>query len=155
MKTPILDRIDQELLRLLQADARQSNSALAEQISLSPTPCLRRLRKLESSGVIKGYTAILDQAAVGLDVAALAFVKLEKNTAANGEAFEKTVAVLSEVMECCVVTGAHDYVLRIVARDLGAYERFLKQKLATVDGVADIETMIILNQTMSRSVLPL
>ena len=155
MKTPILNRIDQELLRLLQADARQSNSALAEQINLSPTPCLRRLRKLESSGVIKGYTAILDQAAVGLDVAAFAFVKLEKNTAANGEAFEKTVAVLSEVMECCVVTGAHDYVLRIVARDLGAYERFLKQKLATVDGVADIETMIILNQTMSRSVLPL
>ena len=151
----MLDKTDRELLRQLQSNARASNALLAERINLSPTPCLRRVRKLESSGVIKGYAAVVDPAAVGLSVAAFAFVKLEKNTAENGEAFEQAVALLPEVMECCVVTGIHDYVLRIVAKDLNAYERFLKAELATLDGVADIETTIILNQAMSRSVLPL
>lgn len=149
-----LDRIDRELLRELQADGRATNVDLAERVNLSHSPCLRRVRKLEASGVIKRYTAIVDQEAVGLDVSAFAFVKLDRNTAAQGEAFERSVSGLSEVMECCVVTGGHDYVLRIVASDLGAYERFVKERLATVEGVADIETMIILNQTMSRSVLP-
>ena len=151
----MLDKTDRELLRQLQSNARASNALLAERINLSPTPCLRRVRKLESSGVIKGYAAVVDPAAVGLRVGAFAFVKLEKNTAENGEAFEQAVALLPEVMECCVVTGIHDYVLRIVAKDLNAYERFLKAELATLDGVADIETTIILNQAMSRSVLPL
>ncbi len=151
----MLDKTDQELLRQLQSNARISNALLAERINLSPTPCLRRVRKLESSGIIKGYVAVVDPAAVGLRVAAFAFVKLEKNTAEKGEAFEKAVALLSQVMECCVVTGIHDYVLRIVANDLNAYERFIKADLATLDGVADIETTIILNQAMSRSVLPL
>ena len=151
----MLDKTDRELLRQLQSNARASNALLAERINLSPTPCLRRVRKLESSGIIKGYAAVVDPAAVGLRVAAFAFVKLEKNTAENGEAFEKAVALLPEVMECCVVTGSHDYVLRIVSKDLNAYERFLKAELATLDGVADIETTIILNQAMSRSVLPL
>ena len=150
-----LDRIDRELLRELQANGRATNVDLAERVNLSHTPCLRRVRKLEARGVIKRYTAIVDQEAVGLDVSAFAFVKLDRNTAAKGEAFERSVSGLSEVMECCVVTGGHDYVLRIVASDLGAYERFVKEHLATVEGVADIETMIILNQTMSRSVLPL
>lgn len=150
-----LDRIDLELLRQLQADGRTKNVDLAERVNLSPTPCLRRVRKLEASGVIRRYAAVVDEAAVGLNVGAFAFVKLDRNTAARGEAFEKTVARLSDVMECCVVTGAHDYVLRIVAQDLGAYERFIKEKLATIKGVADIETMIILNRTMARSVLPL
>ena len=151
----MLDKTDRELLRQLQSNARASNALLAERINLSPTPCLRRVRKLESSGVIKGYAAVVDPAAVGLHVAAFAFVKLDKNTAENGEAFEQAVALLPEVMECCVVTGIHDYVLRIVAKDLNAYERFLKAELATLDGVADIETTIILNQAMSRSGLPL
>ena len=149
-----LDRIDRELLRQLQSDGRTTNVDLAERVNLSPTPCLRRVRKLEASRTIKRYTALVDQAAVGLNVGAFAFIKLDRNTAARGEAFEKTVARLPQVMECCVVTGAHDYVLRIVARDLGAYERFIKERLATIGGVADIETMIILNQTMVRSVLP-
>ena len=152
---PELDRIDRKLLRALQADGRATNVELAERVNLSHTPCLRRVRKLEASGVIKRYTAVVDQAAIGLDIGAFAFGRRDRNTAAKGEAFERSVAGLSEVMECCVVTGSHDYVLRIVARDLGAYERFVKEKLATIKGVADIETTIILNQTMLRSVLPL
>ena len=150
-----LDRIDRKLLRELQADGRATNVELAERVSLSHTPCLRRVRKLEANGVIKRYTAIVDPGAVGLHVGAFAFVKLDRNTAAKGAAFERSVAALSEVMECCVVTGGHDYVLRIVAEDLGAYERFLKERLATIEGVDDIETMIILSQTMLRPVLPL
>ena len=152
---PELDRIDRKLLRALQSDGRATNVELAERVNLSHTPCLRRVRKLEASGVIKRYTAVVEQGAIGLDIGAFAFVKLDRNTAAKGEAFERSVASLSEVMECCVVTGSHDYVLRIVARDLGAYERFVKEKLATIEGVADIETTIILNQTMLRSMLPL
>ena len=150
-----LDRIDRKLLRELQADGRATNVELAERVSLSHTPCLRRVRKLEAKGVIKRYTAIVDPEAVGLRVGAFAFVKLDRNTATKAAAFERAVAALSEVMECCVVTGGHDYVLRIVATDLGAYERFLKERLAAVEGVADIETMIILSQTMFRPVLPL
>lgn len=150
-----LDRIDRKLLRELQADGRATNVELSERVNLSHTPCLRRVRKLEASGVIKRYTAIVDPETVGLHVGAFAFVKLDRNTTEKGKAFERSVAALSEVMECCVVTGGHDYVLRIVAPDLGAYDRFLKERLATVEGVADIETMIILNQSMLRPVLPI
>ena len=152
---PELDRIDRKLVRELQANGRATNVELAERVNLSHTPCLRRVRKLEARGVIKRYTAIVDPETVGLHVGAFAFVKLDRNTAAKAAAFETSVAALSQVMECCVVTGSHDYVLRIVAPDLGAYERFLKERLAAVRGVADIETMIILSQTMFRPVLPI
>ena len=150
-----LDRIDRKLLALLQSDARISNAELAEKVNLSPTPCLRRLRKLEKEGWIEGYFAKLNEKQLGFEIAAMVFVKLGKNTKSNGEAFEHALETLPEVTECCVVAGAHDYVLRVVTRSLRDYEYFLKERLATVKQVADLESLIILNRKVSKSELPL
>ena len=150
-----LDRIDRKLLALLQSDARISNAELAEKVNLSPTPCLRRLRKLEKEGWIEGYFAKLNEKQLGFEIAAMVFVKLGKNTKSNGEAFEHALENLPEVTECCVVAGAHDYVLRVVTRSLRDYEYFLKERLATVKQVADLESLIILNRKVSKSELPL
>lgn len=150
-----LDRVDRQILSILQRDARISNAELAEKVNLSPTPCLRRLRKLENEGWICQYRAELNEKRLGFEVAAMVFVKLDKNTKANGDAFEKALETLPEVTECCVVAGAHDYVLRVVTRTLGAFEHFLKEDLATIDMVGDLESQIILNQTLYRNGLPL
>lgn len=149
-----LDRIDRQILAELQHDGRISNTDLAERVNLSPTPCLRRLRKLEQLGLINNYTAVLDRNALGLEVSAFAFIKLDANTKEVGRSFETAVSAIPEVMDCCVVASRYDYVLRIVTTDLAAYERFLKEKLANLKGVADIESMIILNEVMRRTALP-
>jgi DNA-binding Lrp family transcriptional regulator len=150
-----LDSTDRAILSILQRDARISNADLAQKVHLSPTPCLRRLRRLEKEGWIKQYRAELDTKLLGFEVAAMVFIKLDKNTKSNGEAFERALEDLPQVTECCVVAGAHDYVLRVVTRSLGDYERFLKESLATVEQVADLESLIILNQRLARNALPL
>jgi len=149
------DRIDKQILSLLEKNARISNAELAERVNLSPTPCLRRLRRLESSGLIRSYSAILNEKALGLQVSALVYVNLEKNTKRNGEIFEAALRDLSEVMECYVVAGSHDYVLKVVTRDLEDYERFIKERLAEVKHVADLESVIILKQSLHRGSLPI
>ena len=150
-----LDHVDCQILAELQRNGRISNAELADRVNLSPTPCLRRLRKLEQQGLIREYTALLDRTALGLEVSAFAFVKLDKNSREHGTKFEAAVARIPEVMECCLVASSYDYVLRVVAKDLTAYERFLKDKLANLAMVSDIETMIILNEVMHRTALPI
>jgi DNA-binding Lrp family transcriptional regulator len=150
-----IDTIDRKILSLLENNARISNAELAERVNLSPTPCLRRLRKLEDNGFIRNYTAILNEKELGFLVSAYVFVNLEKNTKENGQAFETAVRQLPEVTECCVVAGRHDYVLKVVTRSLEDYDRFMKENLAEVKPIADLESMIILNQSMYRSGLPL
>lgn len=149
------DAIDKKILSLLEQNARISNAELAERVNLSPTPCLRRLRRLEKSGLIRGYGAILDAKALGLQVSALLFVNLDKNTKENAELFEAALKSLPEVMECFVVAGRHDYVLRIVTRDLDDYERFIKEQLAVLEKVVDLESIIILKQNLFRRHLPI
>ncbi len=153
--TTKLDKTDLKILKALQANARISNAELAEHVNLSQTPCLRRLRKLESQGVIQQYRAQLDRKKLGLQVSAFVFVKLERNTAQNGQEFEAAVARLPQVTECCVLAGRHDYSLRIVTADLESYERFIKHDLAHVKEIAHIESTIILNQVLDRAVLEL
>lgn len=150
-----LDKIDLKILNILQNNARISNADLATKVNLSQTPCLRRLRKLEASGVIKQYCTRLNNKQLGLNISAFVFVKLERNTAQNGKEFEDAVSILPEVMECCVLAGSHDYSLRIVTSDLDAYERFIKSKLAHIEKVAHIESTIILNQVMDRQTIDL
>ena len=112
---------------------------LAAKVGLSPSPCLRRVRMLERDGVISRYVAVLDQRAVGLPVSVFVSIKLEKQREESLNRFAKAVERWPEVLECYLMTGSRDYWLRVVVPDLDAYERFVKQKLTRVEGIASIE----------------
>ncbi len=149
-----MDETDRQLLRALKADARISNVDLAERVNLSPTPCLRRVKKLEQQGVIKGYEAIIDPVALGHEVSVFAFVKLGRKSSENADAFERAIGALDAVTECSVIAGSYDYLVRIVARSLQDYERLLKERLANIETIADIESMVVLKQVECSSGLP-
>ncbi len=136
---PELDDIDRRILSTLQADGRISLADLAVQVGLSASPCLRRVRNLEKTGVIARYVAVLDQRAVGLPVSVFVSIKLEKQRQESLDRFEKAIARWPEVLECYLMTGSRDYWLRVVVPDLDAYERFVKQKLTRIEGIASIE----------------
>jgi len=152
---PELDDIDRKILTLLQDDGRMSLADLAEKVGLSPSPCLRRMRNLEKAGVIARYVAVLDQQAVGLPVSVFISIKLASQKQDALDRFAKTISYWPEVLECYLMTGPRDYWLRVVVPDLAAYERFLKQKLTRVDGVASIESSFALEQVKYTNVLPL
>jgi Lrp/AsnC family transcriptional regulator, leucine-responsive regulatory protein len=149
-----LDDIDRKILEQLQADGRMSLNDLAAKVGLSPSPCLRRVRMLERDGVISRYVAVLDQRAVGLPVSVFVSIKLEKQRQESLDRFAKTIARWPEVLECYLMTGPRDYWLRVVVPDLDAYERFVKQKLTRVEGIASIESSFALEQVKYTNVLP-
>jgi Lrp/AsnC family leucine-responsive transcriptional regulator len=150
-----LNKIDLKILSHLQNNARLTNVELSEHIHLSQSPCLRRVRNMESSRIIKGYVALVDQNAVGLPVSVFVNVRLEKQIERALEKFEETVQDWSEVMECYLMTGDSDYLLRVVASDLAAYERFLMDKLTCVPGVASINSSFALKQVTYKTALPI
>lgn len=155
MPIPQLDAIDIRIIRALQSDGKVTIGDLAEQVGLSPSPCARRVRLLEQAGIIKGYSAVIDQTKVGLPISAFASIKLERQREEDLDRFAQAVAKWPEVVDCYLMTGQRDYLMRIVARDLEAYERFLKQKLTRLDGVASIETSFALGQVKRSEVLPI
>lgn len=155
MPISALSEIDYKILKYLQDNARLSNVELSEHIHLSQSPCLRRVRNMEASGVIKGYVALVDQNTVGLPVSVFVNVRLEKQIERALEIFEETVQNWSEVMECYLMTGDSDYLLRVVASDLAAYERFLMDKLTRVPGVASINSSFALKQVTYKTALPI
>jgi Lrp/AsnC family leucine-responsive transcriptional regulator len=150
-----LNEIDLKILSHLQNNARLTNVELSEHIHLSQSPCLRRVRNMESSGIIQGYVALVDQNAVGLPVSVFVNVRLEKQIERALEKFEEIVQDWSEVMECYLMTGDSDYLLRVVASDLAAYERFLMDKLTCVPGVASINSSFALKQVTYKTALPI
>ena len=150
-----LDSIDRRILVALQEDARLTVQQLAERVGLSASPCARRVRLLEAAGVIKAYVALVDQVAVGLPVSVFASVKLERQREEELDRFAVAVARWPEVVDCYLMTGQRDYLLRIVVEDLEAYERFLKDKLTRLDGVASIESSFALGQVKRASALPI
>lgn len=150
-----LDVTDLRLLQTVQEDARLSNVELAERIGLSPSPCLRRLRRLEEDGVIKGYMTLLDQKAVGLPVNIFISVTLKEQTEHALDEFESRIRQLPQVMECYLMTGAADYLLRVVTADLAAYENFLKEHLTRISSIASIQSSFALKQVSFRTALPL
>jgi Lrp/AsnC family leucine-responsive transcriptional regulator len=152
MKT--IDAIDRKIIAAVQADGRISTQDLAAKVGLSASPCARRVRMLEEAGIIKGYTAVIDQTKVGLPVSAFASIKLERQREEYLDRFAKAVSRWPEVVDCYLMTGQRDYLMRIVVRDLAAYERFLKEKLTRLDGVASIETSFALGQLKRSEVLP-
>ncbi len=146
----LLDDVDLRILRELTRDGRITNQELAERIGLSPSPCLRRLRRLEETGAIRGYTAIVDPRAYGWTMTAIATIRLNRQVEDEIEMFESAVRGWDEVLECHLVTGSRDYVLKVVAADLQQYERFLKEKIARLKCVASIETSFIMNTIKGR-----
>jgi DNA-binding Lrp family transcriptional regulator len=151
----ILDNKDKAIVEILQRDGRISMSELAKAVNLSDTPCLRRVKKLEQAGVIEGYQATLNRQAFNLNVLVYAFVRLSANSDKLATQFEQTVSSLAQVLECSVVTGAYDYLLKIIAEDLEDYESFVKKSLGTMEYIATIESTVVLKQTFSRSTLPI
>jgi Lrp/AsnC family leucine-responsive transcriptional regulator len=150
-----LDDIDRKILRLLQQDGRITVAELAEKVGLSASPCLRRIRLLEQAKVIARYVAVLDQQQVGLPISVFASVKLEKQKEEALNRFARAIEKWPEVLECYLMTGPRDYLLRIVVEDLAAYERFLKQKLTRLDGIASIESSFALEQVKYTNLLPI
>ena len=151
----ILDKKDRLIVEILQRNGRISMSDLAQEVNLSDTPCLRRVKKLEQAGVIEGYQATLNRQAFNLNVLVYAFVRLSANSDKLATQFEQTVASLDQVLECSVVTGAYDYLLKIIAEDLEDYEGFVKKSLGRIDDIATIESTVVLKQTFSRNILPI
>ena len=149
-----LDAVDKKILGYLQQDGRISLADLAAKVGLSPSPCLRRIRLLEKAGVISRYAAVLDQVAVGLPVSVFVSIRLERQREQALERFSKAIARWPEVLECYLMTGPRDYWLRVVVPDLAAYERFLKQKLTRLEGIASIESSFALAQVKYSSALP-
>lgn len=150
-----LDEIDLRILQEMQADARLTNVELAERVGLSPSPCLRRLRRLERDGIIHGYMTFVDQTKVGLPVSVFVSVALKEQSEQALDEFEASVSALPEVMECYLMTGTSDYLLRVVTQDLAGYDRFLKQHLTRVPAIASIQSSFALKQVCYRTALPL
>jgi Lrp/AsnC family leucine-responsive transcriptional regulator len=149
-----LDAVDRKILVELQANGRMSLAELADKVGLSASPCLRRVRMLEKAGVISRYVAVLDQRAVGLPVSVFVSIKLERQKQDALDRFAKAIERWPEVLECYLMTGPRDYWLRVVVPDLAAYERFVKQKLTRLEGIASIESSFALEQVKYTNVLP-
>lgn len=150
-----LDAIDLRILAELQRDGRLTITELGDRVGLSTSPCLRRVRILEESGVISGYVAMVDQAAVGLSINVFASIRLERQREEELERFRASVTQWPEVMECYLMTGTRDYLMRIVVGSLGDYERFIKDKLSRLEGVASIESSFALSRIKHTTVVPI
>lgn len=153
--TPALDDIDRRLLAAVQENGRLTATELAERVGLTVSPCLRRLRLLEEAGVIRGYTALLDQKKVGFPVSVFVSIKLERQSEDAMRAFEEAIRSWPEVLECYLMTGPRDYLLRVVAQDLADYEAFVKGRLTRLAGIANIESSFALGQVKHTGALPI
>ena len=149
-----LDAIDRKILGVLQADGRTTMQDLADQVGLSISPCHRRVKLLEQRGVITRYMALVDQKSLGLHVSVFISIKLVRQKEEDLERFARAISGWEEVLECYLMTGNRDYLLRVVAADLASYETFLKTKLTRLDGIASIESSFALSQVKYTIALP-
>jgi len=149
-----LDALDHKILQHLQSDGRMSNQQLSEEIGLSPSPCLRRLRQLENDGVIQRYVALVDPEAVGLGVTAFVRIRLDQQDDRHLALFEAAVAEFPEVMECYLMTGEADYQLRVLVGSLGEFEDFLRRRLTRIKGVGQVTTSFALRPVVYKTALP-
>lgn len=149
-----MDSKDRQILQELQANGRLTNQELSERVNLSPSPCLRRLRLLEEQGVITGYAAMVDQKAWGLPVTVFIRIKLERHGDEAVQAFERTIIEMPKVMDCWLMTGRSDYLLRVIAADLDDYEQFVRRDLQRVPGIASIDTSFAYGRVKQAQVLP-
>ena len=150
-----LDRYDRHILEVLQADGRLSNQELADRIGLSPSPCLRRVRTLEESGLITGYRALVDAKKLGLSLMALLHISMDKHTPERFANFEKKVAAQPEVLECLLITGQEaDYQLKVIIRDMDAYQELLLNRITRIEGVTGVHTSFVLRRVLDKTAVP-
>ena len=152
----MIDAIDRKILTILQANARISNTELAELVDLSPTPCARRVKQLEEAGIICHHITLLNPEKLGLSLTAMISVTMDKHTADRFESFERAVENLPEVMECYVVTGQDaDFLIKVMVRDMRHYENFLLKRLTKLEGVSGVHTSFVLRHPINKNQLPL
>lgn len=149
-----MDSKDRQIVQALQAEGRLTNQDLSDRVNLSPSPCLRRVRLLEEQNIIRGYTALVDQKAWGLPVTVFIRIKLERHGDAAVSKFEKVIQNMPQVMDCWLMTGRSDYLLRVIASDLDDYERFVRRELQRVPGIASIDTSFAYGSVKHAQVLP-
>jgi len=149
-----MDSKDRQIIRALQQNGRMSNQDLAEAVNLSPSPCLRRMRNLEKQGVIRGFSAEVDAAAYGLPITVFVRIRLERHNETDVQHFERRIAMIEEVLECHILTGAMDYQLRVLVPDLEAYEDFIRNRIHPIGGIASIDTSFVYSTVKRSAVFP-
>ncbi len=151
-----LDRTDRRILEHIQRNGRISNLELAEAVGLSPTPCSRRVKRLEESGIIERHVTLLNQSKLGLKLTAFITIAMDRHTPERFENFERQVAEFPEVIECAVVTGTNaDYLVKAVVPDMEYYEAFLLGKLTRIEGVTGVTSSFVLRPVIRKTELPL
>jgi Lrp/AsnC family leucine-responsive transcriptional regulator len=156
MMTIEIDSIDKNILKLMQANGRITNLELADQVGLSATPCARRVKRLEESGLIKSHVTLLDAEALGLNLTAIIGISMDRHTPDRFEKFEQAIVDMPEVLECSIVTGqSADFLLKVVVRDMRHYEKFLLGQLTKLSGVTGVHSSFVLRQVVNKTALPL
>ena len=156
MKSKIkLDNTDRKILEILQSNAKITNANLATKIGLSPAPTLERVKKLENSGVIKSYHAKLDSNIVGLGVSTFVMVSLKGHNKDNIEKFIASIDKIDEIIECHHITGSGDFILKIIASDIAAYQKLMLEKVSDIDVVDNMQSMVVLSTFKDSKVMPI
>ena len=150
-----IDRYDRMILQVLQQDGRISNQELADRIGLSPSPCLRRVRALEDSGIISGYRALLNTKALGYSLMALIYISMDTHTPERFDNFEQKIRDIPEVLECLMITGQNaDYQIKLVVKDMDAFQALLLNRITRIQGVTGVQSSFVLRKVVDTTVLP-
>ena len=151
----VLDRTDRRILDELQKDGAISNLDLADKVGLSPSPCSRRVKALQESGIIQKTVAVLDQKALGLDMVAMISISMDRHTPERFENFETRVGNFPEVLECYLITGSSaDYLLKVIVKDMEGYQQFLLGKLTRIEGVSGVHSSFVMRKVVDSTRLP-
>ena len=151
-----LDRIDKHILKIMQVNGRISNLELAEQVGLSATPCSRRVKRLENSGLITRHVTLLNPEALGLNLTVIIGISMDRHTPDRFESFEQAIVNMPEIIECSIVTGqSADFLLKVVVKDMQHYEKFLLGNLTRLSGVSGVHSSFVLRNLVHKTELPL
>ena len=150
-----MDKYDRDILKVLQSEGRISNKDLAQKVALSQAPCWRRVDALQKSGLIKGYTAIVDQEKVGLNITAFAQITLDNHHPETVQRFDQGIQQWPEILECHATSGEYDYLLKIVTRDMNSYNHLIYDKILTLPSIRSVNTSFSMQQKKRTSHLPI
>lgn len=150
-----MDKYDRDILKVLQSEGRISNKDLAQKVALSQAPCWRRVDALQKSGLIKGYTAIVDQEKVGLNITAFAQITLDNHHPETVQRFDQGIQQWPEILECHATSGEYDYLLKIVTRDMNSYNHLIYDKILTLPSIRSVNTSFSMQQKKRTSHVPI